>query len=302
MTIKRLKQIPLNMFYLTTMERVGRRFKGFGKFLVKLKPGIGEELRKIEAPIEPEYYMFGSLLSAFFYGAIFFAITGLALTFRGEMDLETMQTLSLAVGFAFMVILFILHIIYPGIILKKIAAMENQDLLFSLREMVMEINGGVPLFEAMKNVAESDYGYISEDFEYVVKQIEAGVPQTEALRNLALKTDSVFLKKAVWQMINTLESGASMNVALPGIVTILEEHLIREIRDYSVNTNFLMLIYMLTAAAVPSLGITFLVLLSAFSGLGITVETIGSLIFISAVGQLMLIGYISVTRPTIFEG
>jgi len=143
---------------------------------------------------------------------------------------------------------------------------------------------------------------VSSDFGNVVKEIEAGSSEREALRDLALKTESEYLKRAVWQMVNALESGTSIGTALPSIVDSLENYLYREIKNYSANLNFLMLIYMMSAAVIPSLGITFLVLLSAFSDFGITLETVGMLVGISVVMQVILIGYMSSTRPEIFGG
>jgi flagellar protein FlaJ len=257
-------------------------------------------LQKIGIDIGPQAYMVGSLLSSFLYGIIFFLISLIAISTRNGMDAALRP--SLGIGIAMWFVFFMLHAIYPGIILKKIAAKESKDLLFALREIMMDVESGVPLFESMKNVGSADYGYVSRDFEWAMKQVEAGVPETESLKRLALKTDSEYMKRAVWQMVNALESGARMESALAGIVESLEGYIYRDIKNYSSNLNFLMLLYMLGAAVVPSLGITFLVLLSAFGGLGVTIETVGMLVGASVVIQLVMIGYMSITRPEVFGG
>jgi hypothetical protein len=59
---------------------------------------------------------------------------------------------------------------------------------------------------------------------------------------------------------------------------------------------------MFAAAVVPSLGITFLVLLSAFSDFGVTIEAVMMLVAISVVIQIIMIGYMGATRPEIFGG
>lgn len=71
---------------------------------------------------------------------------------------------------------------------------------------------------------------------------------------------------------------------------------------YSTNLNFIMLIYLLGAAAVPSIGIAFLVLLSAFGGIGVDLTTIGALLVGTSLFQIVLIGYISNARPDLFGG
>jgi hypothetical protein len=103
-------------------------------------------------------------------------------------------------------------------------------------------------------------------------------------------------------MVNALESGSSLGGAIGGIVKSVEEYIYREIKNYSANLNFLMLIYMFAAAVLPSMGVTFLVLLSAFSDLGVSVQTVSMLVITSAAIQLAMIGYMSTTRPEIFGG
>lgn len=293
-------KIPLLLVSFSTMNTLGRRFKGLGKTLLKLQPRLGATLTKIGIEVEPEAYVIGSLFSSLFYGIAFFAISLAALAVR--VDVQDPVRTALPLGFAFWLVFFLLHLIHPTIILKKIAAKENKDLLFALREIVMNAESGVPLFDSMKNVGSGNYGYISQDFEWVTKQIESGVPERDALKSLALKTENEYMRRTVWQIVNALESGASLANALPGIVQSLENHIFREIKDYSSNLNFLMLIYMLSAAVVPSLGITFMVLLSAFSGLGVTLNTVAILVVVSSIMQLILIGFMSSTRPEVFGG
>jgi flagellar protein FlaJ len=192
--------------------------------------------------------------------------------------------------------------VYPSIILRKIAIKQSRDMLFALRELLIDVKSGIPLYWAMKNVAKAEYGYVSRDFGWVSIQIERGVPEREALRSFAIKTESEYLKRAIWQMVNALESGSSLGGSLEGIVQSVEEYVYRDIKNYSSNLNFLMLLYMFAAAVIPSLGVTFLVLLSAFSDFGITIETIFMLIGTSIILQVVMIGYMGSTRPEIFGG
>jgi flagellar protein FlaJ len=292
-------KIPILLFSIKTVNRLGRRFRGFGRWMAKMNPKLSETLRKIGLDIEPSAFMVGSFFSSLTYGVMIFLIGTLALLAKGDTEQLILPVL---MGIVFWIMFFFLHMMYPSIIMKKIAAKESKDMLFALREIMMSVNSGVPLFDAMKNVASANYGYVSRDFQAVVTKIERGVPQREALRALALKSESEHLKRAVWQMVNALETGASMSSALPGIVDALESFLFREIKNYSSNLNFLLLIYMLVAAVVPSLGITFLVLLSAFSELGVDMATVLTLVVGSGVMQIAMIGYMSSTRPEIFGG
>jgi flagellar protein FlaJ len=302
MSQKKIHRIPLVLLPFHTIDEMGRRMRGLGRILSLMRPSLKKELDGIEVKLDPGSYAVGSFFSALVYGVIFFLLSYLLLFFLGGLAPDLMLRVPILVGFGFFVIFFLLHLVYPSIILKKIAVREDKDLLFALREIMLGVNSGVPLFDSLKNVSIGNYGYVSDDFTMVVKDIENGKSEKEALKALVLRTESEYLRRAIWQMVNALESGASMTTALPGIVSALENHTYRMIRSYSSNLNFLMLIYMLIAAAIPSLGITFLVLLSAFSGFGVSVDKILGLIFGAAIGQVIMIGYMGSTRPAIFGG
>jgi flagellar protein FlaJ len=302
MARKKINRIPLLLLPFGAMDEIGRRMRGLGRVLCAMRPNLKKELKGLEIDLDPDCYCVGAFFSALIYGVLFSIMSYVILLFSQSFAPELVARIPIAAGFGFFFIFFMLHLIYPSIIIKKVAIREDKDLLFALREIMLGVNSGVPLFDSLKNVSIGNYGYVSDDFTMVVKLIESGESEKEALKTLVLRTESEYLRRAIWQMVNALESGASMTTALPGIVDALENHTYRMIRSYSANLNFLMLIYMLIAAAIPSLGITFLVLLSAFSGFGVSVDKILGLIFGAAIGQVILIGYMGSTRPAIFGG
>jgi len=295
-------RIPLLMLTYGAMDSLGRRMRFLGKFMKAMRPSLGKELESLGVPLEAEYYGVGSLFSAFIYGLLFAVMTFAIMLINKDFPMDARIRVTLAVGFSFFAIFYVLHLMYPSILVKKSSVRSEKDLLFALREIMLGVNSGVPLFDTLKNVSNENYAQVSADFAGVVKNIESGMSEKDALKKLVLLTESEYMRRAVWQMINALESGASMSTALPGIVDALENQTYRSIRSYSANLNFLMLVYMLIAAAIPSLGITFLVLLSAFSGMGVSVDKIVGLIAASAIGQIVLIGYMGSTRPEIFGG
>jgi len=295
------QKILLMLVSKRQMFWLGRRFRFAGRMLSSVNPRLESTLAKLRFDAEAEGYALGSFISAFFFGLLLFVLSA-AVLYERYQDPAQVWPASLAVGLAFWAVFFMFNMLYPGIILTKIAAKESNDLLFALREMMIDIDGGVPLYDSMKNVAEGDYGYVSRDMAQVVRQIERGVPERVALRELAVKTESEYMKRALWQIVNALESGASMGSALAGIVVSIQNYIYQDIKNYSSNLNFIMLLYMVVAAVVPSLGITFLVLLSAFSGLGVSFTTLVILLSISVLIQCIMIGYMSSTRPEIFSG
>lgn len=294
------ERVPILLLPEPFAKQAARKFR-LGTLPLPLFPNLAATLQKTRITIDAASYVSASVLSSLLYGALFFLIALIAFTFKPPTAGDAL-TVSLLLGCVIALLFFVLHIYYPTIIMKKIAAKENKDLLFALREIIIDIDGGVPLFDSLKNVSRADYGYVSEDFEWAVRQIESGMPEREALKQLALKTESEYLKRAAWQMVNALESGAKMSDALEGIALAVENYLFREIKNYSTNLNFLLLIYMLGGVVAPSLGITFMILLSAFSGLGVTMDNVMILVGGASALQVIMIGYMASTRPELFGG
>lgn len=285
------------------VQKLGRRAFPPIVLLLPLFPSLKSTLQKIRFESGVDCFLAASFFSSLIYGVLFSLLGFFVLSQRtAELGSPDPLAISIALGAMSWLAFFMLHVSYPGIISKKIATKENKDLLYALREIIIDIDGGITLFDSMRNIASAGYGYISADFEWVVRQIESGVPEREALKQLALKTESEFLKRAAWQMVNALESGAKMSDALEGIAIAVENHMFGEIKDYSTNLNFMLLIYMLVGVVAPSLGVTFMILLSAFSGLGVTIESVMMLVLCTSFIQIILIGYMASTRPDIFGG
>lgn len=293
-----IKRIPLNLFSFSRMQRL-KRFASLGKALRVFRRGIDTDLRALGANVDGDLYLAASLFSGLAYGILLGSLM-FVLAFLIPEQQKLALPMGIGLGFIFFLLFFLLHAIHPGLIKRKIATRQNKDLLFALREIVMSIDSGVPLYDAMKAVSAANYGHVSKDFSRVVKKIEAGAFERDALQAMAIESENEYLRRAAWQIVNALETGSKVSAALSSITDVVEKQINREIKNYSSNLNFIMLIYMLIAAAIPSLGVTFLVLLSAFSGAGVNQATIFMVLGASFFAQAAILGYASVTRPSIF--
>ncbi|VVB98063.1 Type II secretion system (T2SS), protein F [uncultured archaeon] len=247
----------------------------------------------------PEAYVASSVLSAF----ISAALLGVLLYFGAQSakDVARIQSLAIAASFGLFLTLFIFNMYYPGIKTKSYAAKMDRDLAFALKDMLVQVESGIPLYESMVNIAHSNYGLVSVEFTSAVKEISAGAQESRALQQLALKSKSEYFRKALWQLVSTLESGASIGPALRSVIETLESYQHKSIKDYSATLNFVVLIYMLSAAAIPSMGMTFLIVLSAFGGIGVNESLILAIIGGSLLFQLVLIGFMNSGRPAVYE-
>lgn len=286
------------------MERTGYRLRAIGRKLLALYPAIKYDLRSIGIETDSEYYALSAFLSALVIGIIFGAFSYFALLSRGAYTgaaaSEALRNMSIAVGAGMSAVFYVFYIFYPGILARKLVEKADQDLIFALRDLSMQVNSGVALYDAMLSVSLSNYGKISEDFNGAVRDISSGTPEVLALQRMAFESKSEYFKKAVLQLITSISAGVGVGSALTSITDMLEHNMLLAIKNYGANLNFLVLLYMLVAAALPSMGITFLIILSMFSGSGVGPELIIVFMAFSVFAQFAIIGYIKSSRPAIY--
>jgi len=286
------------LFSVEQTQKFNQRILVIGDFLQKIFVGTKYDLKKAEIKVEPENYLTATFFSAISYGIIFFILlTGLI--FARDGNLSEAFPLNLIIGIIFFVLFFFLHLIYPGIIAKQIAFGIDQNLIFALKSMLIQVKSGIPLFNAIENVAKTNYGVVSDEFKIVVKEIMAGTPEANAIEKMALRTKSEYLRKAGWQIVNSIKSGASVVGALETTIETLTTNQLRAIKNYSAELNLWILLYLLLAAAIPTLGITFMVILSSMGGSDISELHIMLTIIFAFVIQVVLIGFVKNRKPKV---
>src|SRR3989344_1953832 len=281
-------------------EKISRRFLWIGERLSAFFFNVRYDLAKAGIELSAEKYLTASFFSALVYGLGFFILFFFLLVIRDGGIVPENGLMSLYIGAAFLIVFFLLHLIYPKIVARKYAAGIDQSLMFALRSMLIQVSSGVSLFEAMVNVSKSNYGLVSKEFENVVREISSGESEARAIEKLAVKTQSEYLKKTSWQLLISLRSGASLKSALSSVVELLNNQEIRSIKDYNAELNFWILMYLMLAAAIPALGITFLVLLSAMAGASIGQGHIIATVLAAAAMQVVLIGFVKTRVPRVY--
>jgi archaeal flagellar protein FlaJ len=265
-----MTKTPVMMLYpLDRAKSFSTKFLFIGKALSKILFSLEFDLQKAELDIDPERFALAALFSAMIYGIIF-VFVGLMFGVVITKSLGgTTILISLALGvMSFLAILFF-HLLTPKITANQIAKLVEQDLLFALRTLLIQISSGMSLFEAMRSISRSKYGQVSKEFGDAVKDINAGMSESAALERLAFKTKSEIFKRTIWQTITTMKSGGSVVTALQSEVAALMDQQEETIQNYAAELNLWTLIYLIIAAALPSLGVTFLVIASSIGSSGI---------------------------------
>jgi len=293
-------RIKFMLFSIERAQNINRHFVWIGERLSGLFFNVKYSLGQAEIEIEPEKYLTAAFFSALAYGLIFFTVFYLVLLLKEGMVTSENSLLSLLIGLVFFSLFFTLHIIYPGIIAKRYAAGIDQSLLFALKSMLIQVTSGVSLFSAMVNISKANYGIVSVEFAELTKEVSAGESEDKALEKMAMRTKSDYLRKTTWQLLTSIRSGSSLQGALTSIVQTLTNRQARAIKDYAAELNLWILVYLLLAAAVPTLGITFLVILSALGGASIGPEYVIFAVLGAFVMQIALIGFVKSRIPKVF--
>ncbi len=290
---------PLALVSLGAGQKIADRFRAPIRAVLALFPSLKYTLRALDV-LEPEAYVAANAITSFLLGILVCGAT-FGVLMINKQPAPNAPLLAIASGLSTLLAIFLFNIFYPGIRTRTFAGRMDRDLSFALKDLLVQVESGIPLYEAMVNIARSDYDLVSMEFSAAVREISAGTSESVALQKMALKTKSDYFRKALWQLISSLESGASLGPALRSVIETLESHQRKSIKDYSGSLNFVVLIYMLSAAAIPSMGITFLIILSAFGGAGINEITLLEVVAASLLLQIVLIGYMKSGRPAVYE-
>jgi len=230
----------------------------------------------------------------FFFSLFFF------LSFKIQLkELSNSLLFGLSAGFGIFFLIFIVLQYFPRIISGKKAEQIDKNLVFCLKDLLLHVTSGTSLYNAFVNVSKSGYGDVAKEFGKVSKKVNSGTPMSKALERLAFKSKSQYLKRASWQLINTIKAGASVELAIESIIKdlILEQR--EKIKAYGHELNLWGLIYLLFAVAIPTIGSTMLIILSSFGGLGLTQTTFVMFMVFCFIIQTILIGFIKSRRPLV---
>jgi hypothetical protein len=116
-----------------------------------------------------------------------------------------------------------------------------------------------------------------------------------------MRNPSILFRRSVWQIVNGMKSGADISGLIKDAINTISDEQLTQIQKYGGQLSPLALFYMLIAVIAPSLGTTFVIVISSFISLGEgTVKAVfyGILIF-TIFMQIMFMGIIKSRRPSL---
>lgn len=291
-----LKTIPLVPFKVSMLKRISRPFASVSDVFEKMFPDFELQLSQAELEIEARDYFAIAVFSALFWFALLF---GTVFTLAVLLTEQTYLLITLASSSIIAAMVFFYVMNYPKLIIVRKLRDLDKNLLYSLRDLSVQIKSGVPMFDAMVSISRKDYGRISEEFRIGVKKISTGMSAPDALEDMALKNPSLNFRRSIWQMVNSIRSGTDLGNTLDNVVNNISREQQVQIKKYGAQLNPLAMMYMMVGVILPSLGITFLIILSSFSGFPVTEWVFWGILLVLTVFQIAFIGIVKSRRPSI---
>jgi flagellar protein FlaJ len=293
-------KLPFSLFPLKTLRKWSTSFGGIGDYLQNFFPFLKVSLKQAELKFSTKEYLSMCFIASASFFVFLFSLMFFVLAIAG---VENFFSFALVTSILITSFAFLQQITYPRMYVNKRIKGIERNLMAALQNILVQLNSGVPLFDVLVNISKGNYGEISKEFSKAVKEINAGRSQIETLEEMAATNPSLFFRRGVWQLVNGMKSGADMSDVINEIIKLLAEEQILQIQRYGSQLNPLAMFYMLLVVIMPSLGTTFLIILTSFVAMpsflakSIFWGVYGAILFL----QLMFMGVIKSRRPNLLE-
>lgn len=174
----------------------------------------------------------------------------------------------------------------------------DKDVLFAGRFLLVKLNSGEPLMNALIDAASS-YGVANEHFKEIVKDIELGKPIERALTDASEYSPSAKFRKILFQIGNALKIGIDVTEFLDATLNEIADEQLIEITRYGKKLSSITLFYMLFAVVLPSLGLTIFIVIASMASIQVDMTFFGVILFFLAIIQAMFLIVYRSSRPNI---
>ncbi|MBS3114067.1 type II secretion system F family protein [Candidatus Woesearchaeota archaeon] len=259
----------------------------------KFFPTLKAKLKQAGMEDKPEDFIKKTFVSAFYM------TTGLVVAlFLVLAKLNVLKgVLFLAVPIIFFVMFFYM-IRLPDVKISKKEKEISKEIVFAGRFIIIELESGVPLYNAMLNVSKN-YEVIGRYFKEITDKVDLGTSMEDALNEAVEFIPSNDFRKVLWQIINSIRTGSDVAKSLYSVMDQVTKDQMTEVNKYGKKLNPLAMFYMIVAVILPSLGITMLIILSSFIQFELSLTILLALAGFLGFVQFMFIAMVKFSRPAI---
>jgi flagellar protein FlaJ len=254
-------------------------------------PGLGIKLKMAGMNQKPEDFIKKTFISAFYMttGFLFFVGTILA-------KLNVMFGVLYFIFPILFVIMFFYFLKLPDVRIGKKEREIAREILFVTRHLIVELESGVTLYAAMVNIT-NNYPILGRYFKEITNKVDMGTPLEDALNEAIEMTPSANFRKILWQVINSMKTGADVTKSMNAVVDQIAREQIIEVENYAKKLNPLAMFYMILAVIVPTLGTTMLIVFASFLSIELNLTILMIMAAFLAVFQLVFLVMVKSSRP-----
>lgn len=261
--------------------------------IARLMPGLKADLKKASMLDKPEEFVKKTFMTVSYmtFGAVFslfliFAKYSLPMVFLA------------VIGVILFAVLFFYFMKLPQVKSAKKEKEISKEIVFAARHLLIELESGVPLYNAMINLSKN-YEVMGRYFREIVDKVNLGTPIEDALNEAVENVPSNDFRRILWQVLNSLRSGSDIVLSLNIVIEQIVRQQTIEVNKYGRKLNPLSMFYMIIAVIIPSLGITMLIILSSFVDFELNLTILLFISFMLGFVQFMFLSIIKFSRPAI---
>ena len=263
------------------------------KRVLQLFPGLTSKLVQAGVFERPEDFVRKSFMVAFYITTLLiFLVTGVFIRLQ-----IVVWILFLIFPVVFLV-LFTYLMKRPDVLILKKKRDMDQEIVYAARFLVIELQSGVPIYDAMRSVSRS-YPVIGKYFREIINRVDIGTPMEEAINESIERTPSQNFRRFLWQIFNSLKTGADLATALGATIDQIAAEQIISVKEYGRKLNPLVMFYMVVAVIFPSIGIIMVIVFSTFFSIKFGLLTLLTIAVIVGFLQYMFLIIIRSSRPAV---
>ncbi len=205
------------------------------------------------------------MLSAIMMGVLVGAVIVIVLQ-KTSIALPIRIVLGALIAFAVYRMMFGMFLSYPATKGRKSGKNIERDILFAVRDIIISLRSGMPLYNAITSVS-TGYGDASAEFKHIVEMVQVGIPLGDAIDRAIADTSSQSFRRVMLQASVSIKSGSDVISALQSAIDQLSQERLIELRRYGQRLNALAMFYMLFGVILPSMGLAVATILTTFISL-----------------------------------
>jgi len=147
------------------------------------------------------------------------------------------------IPFAFSAAILILLLGYPYLKKESIVNSIEKNFSDALKQMADTLKAGDTYESALREVANSDYGRLSEEIDMALRRLEEGENLETALGVFADRVESRLIRRTVIILLDSIKSGASLSDILEEIAEdVRDMYRIKEERKSNTTMQFMFMV------------------------------------------------------------